>query len=101
MSESVDQAIEMVQELNKENPDGRRICYIPPLLDENGLLQRFPGTLRGLSERSGLDTAFSISEQFGRLPVTWKLAIFRLVQEMPYQHTPALGQQDGKHSDPP
>jgi len=80
MSESVDQAIEMVQELNKEI---RTTSYLlhPPLLDENGLPAALSWYIRGLSERSGLDTAFSISEQFGRLPRDLELVIFRLVQE--------------------
>jgi len=34
-----------------------------------------------LSERSGLDIAFSISEEFGRLPREMELVVFRLVQE--------------------
>jgi len=37
--------------------------------------------IRGLSERSGLDIAFSISEEFGRLPRDLELVVFRLVQE--------------------
>jgi signal transduction histidine kinase len=80
MSESVDQALEMVQELTKEI---RTTSYLlhPPLLDENGLPAALSWYIRGLSERSGLDTAFSISEQFGRLPRDLELVIFRLVQE--------------------
>jgi PAS domain S-box-containing protein len=80
MSDSVEQAVEMVQELTKEI---RTTSYLlhPPLLDENGLPAALSWYIRGLSERSGLDIAFSISEEFGRLPREQELTIFRLVQE--------------------
>lgn len=80
LSESVEQAVEMVQELTKEI---RTTSYLlhPPLLDENGLPAALSWYIRGLSERSGLDIAFSISEEFGRLPRELELAIFRLIQE--------------------
>jgi PAS domain S-box-containing protein len=80
MSESVEQTVEMVQELTKEI---RTTSYLlhPPLLDENGLPAALSWYIRGLSERSGLDIAFSISEEFGRLPREQELTIFRLVQE--------------------
>jgi signal transduction histidine kinase len=80
MSESVEQALEMVQELTKEI---RTTSYLlhPPLLDENGLPAALSWYIRGLSERSGLDIAFSISDEFGRLPRELELVIFRLVQE--------------------
>jgi signal transduction histidine kinase len=50
-------------------------------LDENGLAAALSWYIRGLSERSGLDIAFSISEEFGRLPREMELVVFRLVQE--------------------
>jgi PAS domain S-box-containing protein len=80
MSDSVEQALEMVQELTKEI---RTTSYLlhPPLLDENGLPAALSWYIRGLSERSGLDIAFTISEGFGRLPAELELVIFRLVQE--------------------
>ena len=80
MSKSVEQALEMVRELTKEI---RTTSYLlhPPLLDENGLPAALPWYIRGLSERSGLDIAFCISEEFGRLPREQELTIFRLVQE--------------------
>jgi PAS domain S-box-containing protein len=80
MSESVEQAVEMVQELTKEI---RTTSYLlhPPLLDENGLPAALSWYIRGLSERSGLDIAFSICEELGRLPREIELAVFRLVQE--------------------
>ncbi len=80
VAKSVDQVLEMVQELTKEI---RTTSYLlhPPLLDENGLPAALSWYIRGLSERSGLDIAFSISEEFGRLPRDLELVVFRLVQE--------------------
>ena len=79
-AKSIDQVLEMVQELTKEI---RTTSYLlhPPLLDENGLPAALSWYIRGLSERSGLDIAFSISEEFGRLPRDLELVVFRLVQE--------------------
>jgi signal transduction histidine kinase len=69
-----------VQQLHREI---RTTSYLlhPPLLDESGLYSAISWYLRGLRERSGLEVRFEISEQFGRLPSEWELAIFRLVQE--------------------
>lgn len=53
----------------------------PPLLDESGLAQALRWYIRGLKERSGLDTALSIPEDFGRLSREMELAMFRVVQE--------------------
>lgn len=80
VAKSIDQVLEMVQELTKEI---RTTSYLlhPPLLDENGLPAALSWYIRGLSERSGLDIAFSISEEFGRLPRDLELVVFRLVQE--------------------
>jgi PAS domain S-box-containing protein len=71
---------ELVQQLTKEI---RTTSYLlhPPLLDENGLPAALSWYIRGLTERSGLDITFNISEEFGRLPRGVELVIFRLVQE--------------------
>jgi two-component system, NarL family, sensor kinase len=53
----------------------------PPLLDENGLPAALSLYIRGLRERSGLDIAFRISEEFGRLTSDMELVVFRLVPE--------------------
>jgi signal transduction histidine kinase len=50
-------------------------------LDEEGLQSAITWYVRGLTERSGLEIDFKISEGFGRLPREMELAIFRLVQE--------------------
>jgi PAS domain S-box-containing protein len=80
IAKSIDQALEMVQELTKEI---RTTSYLlhPPLLDENGLPAALSWYIRGLGDRSGLDIAFTISEEFGRLPRDLELVVFRLVQE--------------------
>ncbi|MGB6876074.1 MAG: response regulator [Candidatus Acidiferrales bacterium] len=71
---------EVVQQLTKEI---RTTSYLlhPPLLDENGLPPALSWYLRGLTERSGLDIAFHISEEFGRLSRDMELVVFRVVQE--------------------
>jgi two-component system NarL family sensor kinase len=50
-------------------------------LDESGLAQALRWYIRGLKERSGLDTALIIPEGFGRLSREMELAMFRVVQE--------------------
>jgi two-component system, NarL family, sensor kinase len=69
-----------VQQLTKEI---RTTSYLlhPPLLDENGLPAALSWYIRGLTERSGLDITFGISEEFGRLPRDMELVVFRVVQE--------------------
>lgn len=74
------QALELVQELNREI---RTTAYLlhPPLLDENGLSDALGWYVRGISDRSGLKIRLSIPPDFERLPHDLELAIFRLVQE--------------------
>ncbi len=78
--EAAEQTREMLEELTKEI---RTTSYLlhPPLLDENGLPAALSWYIRGLSERSGLDIDFRISEEFGRLAREIELVVFRLVQE--------------------
>ena len=80
IAESARETQELVQQLTKEI---RTTSYLlhPPLLDENGLPAALSWYVRGLTERSGLDIAFNISEEFGRLPRDMELVVFRLVQE--------------------
>ncbi|MCU1243343.1 MAG: multi-sensor signal transduction histidine kinase [Candidatus Acidoferrum typicum] len=70
----------LVQQLDQEL---RTMSYLlhPPLLDESGLSQGLRWYIRGLKERSGLNTALSIPEDFGRLSREMELAMFRVVQE--------------------
>jgi signal transduction histidine kinase/CheY-like chemotaxis protein len=80
IEQSLQQANELVQQLTKEI---RTTSYLlhPPLLDENGLPAALSWYIGGLSDRSGLDIRFEISEKFGRLPREMELVVFRLVQE--------------------
>jgi PAS domain S-box-containing protein len=71
---------QLVQQLHREI---RTTSYLlhPPLLDENGLASALSWYVEGLKERSGLEIALDIPEDFGRLPADMELAIFRVVQE--------------------
>jgi PAS domain S-box-containing protein len=71
---------ELVTELSNEI---RTTSYLlhPPLLDERGLSAALSWYVRGLKERSGLEVAKAIPENFGRLSGEMELAIFRVVQE--------------------
>ena len=63
--------------------DIRTISYLlhPPLLDEAGLSSALTWYIKGFSERSKIDVALGIPEDFGRLPRDLETAIFRVVQE--------------------
>jgi PAS domain S-box-containing protein len=80
IAESAEEARELVHQLTSEI---RTTSYLlhPPLLDEEGLQAAISWYVRGLTERSGLDITFNISDGFGRLPRDMELAVFRLVQE--------------------
>jgi PAS domain S-box-containing protein len=71
---------EVVQQLHREI---RTTSYLlhPPLLDEAGLLSALSWYVQGVAERSGIDIALDIPDQFGRLSADMELAIFRIVQE--------------------
>jgi signal transduction histidine kinase len=63
--------------------DIRTISYLlhPPLLDEAGLCSALTWYIKGFSERSKIDVALAIPDDFGRLPADLETAIFRVVQE--------------------
>src|SRR5262249_4795916 len=69
-----------VEQLHREI---RTTSYLlhPPLLDESGLYSALSWYIEGLVERSGIDIAFDMVEDFGRLPRDIELVVFRLVQE--------------------
>jgi signal transduction histidine kinase len=75
-----DEGQQLVQQLDQEIRTMSYLLY-PPLLDESGLGNALRCYIRGLKERSGLDTALSIPEDFGRLSREMELAMFRVVQE--------------------
>jgi PAS domain S-box-containing protein len=80
LAESAEEARDLVHQLTNEIRTNSYLLH-PPLLDEEGLQSAISWYVRGLTERSGLDIAFKISEGFGRLPREMELALFRLVQE--------------------
>ena len=80
LAESAEEARDLVHQLTNEIRTNSYLLH-PPLLDEEGLHSAISWYVRGLTERSGLDIAFKISEGFGRLPREMELALFRLVQE--------------------
>jgi signal transduction histidine kinase len=61
----------------------RTISYLlhPPLLDEMGLSLALQWYVKGFSQRSGIHTDLELSDDFGRLPGDFEIAIFRVVQE--------------------
>lgn len=61
----------------------RTMSYLlyPPMLEEAGLETAILWYLDGFSRRSGIQTTFDISLDFGRLPREVELAIFRVLQE--------------------
>jgi signal transduction histidine kinase len=61
----------------------RTMSYLlyPPMLEDLGLKRAVPWYLDGYSKRSGLETTFQISENFGRLPTDVEIALFRVLQE--------------------
>jgi PAS domain S-box-containing protein len=71
---------DLLQQLNQEI---RTTSYLlhPPLLDEAGLGSAIRGYVRGLAERGALDVTVDVPEDFGRLPGTLELMLFRIVQE--------------------
>jgi PAS domain S-box-containing protein len=80
LAESAEEARDLAHQLTSEIRTNSYLLH-PPLLDEEGLRSAISWYVRGLTERSGLEIAFKISEGFGRLPREMELAIFRLVQE--------------------
>jgi PAS domain S-box-containing protein len=80
LAECAEEARDLVHQLTNEIRTNSYLLH-PPLLDEEGLQSAISWYVRGLTERSGLDIAFKISEGFGRLRRDMELAVFRLVQE--------------------
>lgn len=73
-------AIDSVQEASKEV---RLVAYLlhPPMLDEMGLASAIGFYLDGFSERSGITTEVSVTDDFGRLSIELETALFRACQE--------------------
>jgi signal transduction histidine kinase len=97
IAQSAEEIQEMVQQLTKEI---RTTSYLlhPPLLDQNGLPPALSWYIRGLTERSGLDIAFTISDDFGRLPAGHGVGSVPSGTGMPDQYSSSFGQQDCCHT---
>ncbi|HEY0704112.1 MAG TPA: PAS domain-containing protein [Candidatus Acidoferrales bacterium] len=78
--EALAEAIDTVQQASKEV---RVVSYLlhPPLLDELGLTSAIHFYLEGFSQRSGIETKFTVAQDFGRLPIDVETALFRVCQE--------------------
>ena len=61
----------------------RTISYLlyPPMLEELGLKSAIPWYLEGFTRRSGIQTSFEVSPEFGRVRQDVELALFRVLQE--------------------
>jgi len=61
----------------------RTISYLlyPPMLEEVGLKSAVPWYLKGFSSRSGIETTFTISDNFARVSRDAELVLFRVLQE--------------------
>jgi signal transduction histidine kinase len=70
----------LVEEMSKEV---RTISYLlhPPLLDETGLVSALRWYIDGFSQRSKIEVALEVPEDFGRHPRELEMGIFRTVQE--------------------
>ncbi len=79
-SKQMDESQQLVQQLSQEI---RTTSYLlhPPLLDETGLSEALRWYIQGLSERSGLEIALEVPDDFERLSREMELVMFRLVQE--------------------
>ena len=53
----------------------------PPLLDEVGLQSALEWYIEGFSDRSKIDVALELPDDFGRLPRNIEITLFRVVQE--------------------
>jgi signal transduction histidine kinase len=74
---------ESMKLLDSAMTETRTISHLlhPPLLDETGLASAARWYVEGFSERSGIPTSLDIAEDFGRLPPSLELALFRVLQE--------------------
>ena len=79
-SRSLEKARELTQQISREI---RTLSYLlhPPLLDDLGLVSTLKEYAHGFTERSGIETSLAADTQFGRLPQTLEIALFRIVQE--------------------
>lgn len=74
---------ECVKLLDQAMTETRTISHLlhPPLLDETGLVSAARWYVEGFAKRSGIQTSLDMPEDFGRLPDSLELALFRVLQE--------------------
>jgi PAS domain S-box-containing protein len=77
---ALSQATDLVQQSLKEVRVVSHLLH-PPLLDETGLPSAIRWYLEGFSKRADIETDLSITEDFGRLPISLETVIFRVIQE--------------------
>lgn len=77
---ALEKARALTQQMSREI---RTLSYLlhPPLLDDLGLVSALREYAQGFTERSGIETHVYLLSDFGRLPQTVELALFRMVQE--------------------
>lgn len=74
---------ECLKLLDQAMIETRTISHLlhPPLLDETGFASAARWYVEGFAKRSGIPTALDMPEDFGRLPSSLELALFRVLQE--------------------
>lgn len=74
---------ESIKLLDQAMNETRTISHLlhPPLLDETGFGSAARWYVEGFAKRSGIETALNMPEDFGRLPDSLELALFRVLQE--------------------
>jgi signal transduction histidine kinase len=77
---AIKETLALVNELSAELRTMSHLLH-PPLLDEVGLSSALRLYLEGFTDRSKIEVAFEIPEDFGRLSQDLETAIFRIVQE--------------------
>src|SRR4029078_10967249 len=77
---SLDEGAELVQAVMREV---RTVSYLlhPPLLEDVGLVTALRGYVEGFSRRSGIGIDLEIASDIGRVPLTVKTVLFRIMQE--------------------
>jgi len=73
-------SIGLVEQCIKEVRTMSYLLY-PPLLEEMGLKMAIPWYVNGFARRSGIQTRLQMSRDFGRLPRSVELVLFRVLQE--------------------
>jgi len=74
---------ECMKLLDQAMTETRTISHLlhPPLLDETGFASAARWYVEGFAKRSGVQTGLDMPENFGRLPSSLELALFRVLQE--------------------